>query len=106
MTRHLITVGILAVSAVSGNLALAQHGCRHSSLCHSSRSGTLGANYGYGYNPGISYEESVLRGMAIYNAATAQANLYNAQAASIRLANDLKAVQNRYAKGQAIAEGT
>src|SRR5689334_485449 len=103
MTRNIVPWTILVVLTVSTSYAHAQHCNQHHSLCHSSRASSMSATYGYG--PRVSYEESVLRGMAYYAQAQAQANLVNAQAQKIWLENDLKAVENRYSKGVAIAQG-
>src|SRR6187551_1970327 len=111
MSRKLVSLLAFALTFAVAAAAQAQHhGHQHQhhhqhqpSSCETSRAGLY--SYGYAYKPFVSYEESVLRGMAYYSAAQAQANVLNAQARQRQIENELLEVRNRNAKGAAIAEG-
>lgn len=88
MLRSGITLAIFVIGLALTNLAAAQHHHHHhghAHACNVGRGSYYGAG-GYAYvAPGygmMTYEESVLRGMADYTRAMAQANLLHAQAAA------------------------
>jgi hypothetical protein len=133
MNRHL-TLSVLTITLAFGGIASAQHPGHHHHAGHHHAVGAVVVapyaygyggygypGYGYGYGSGypyssggnfVSLEESYLRGAGYYNQATGQMNLYNAQANVLNtqaykqaLENNLHALQNRYARGVAMAEG-